>query len=139
MATKRFDRPSASSSRIDSHSSLLVQTAKRQPAAGELVECRFKAGERPRAIRNMRGIVRDEVADQPVDRGRVELAALRRPTRARSSLAHRRRPCCARHHRATGGRPMPREDDVERGDEIGSAVDQRPIEIENDGGSNDHA
>ena len=106
-------------------------------AGGELVERRFEAGERSRAGGDMRGVVVDEAFDEPIDCGRVELA----PLRCQGAFDHRS--CAAADQlarRIIGDRrqTFASEDDVERVGEIGRAVDQRAVEIENDGWSNHH-
>jgi hypothetical protein len=108
--------------------------ADRQLAAmrGERVERGLEAGKWPRVIRDVRGVVVDEVAHQPVDLDLVERAALG------FQSAHDQRPRAAAHHVAgciVGDRRQPGagENDVEGGDEIGRAVDQRAVEIQNDG------
>ena len=77
--------PSASSSSRDRPSSLLVQTAKRQPSRGQPVERRIKARKRPRAVGDMGGVVRDEIGEQPVELGASGVRPSRRRARARSS------------------------------------------------------
>ena len=76
----------------------------------------------------------DEVAHHPVDLDHVERAALR------LQPAHDQRPRAATDHVAgciVGDRRQAgaSENDVEGGDEIGRAVDQRAVEIQNDGRS----
>ena len=110
--------------------------ADRQPAAmrGERVQRGLEAGKWPRLIRDVRGVVVDEVAHHPVDLDHVERAALR------FQPAHDQRPRAATDHVAgciigNGRQAGASENDVEGGDEIGRAVDQRAVEIQNDGRS----
>ena len=110
--------------------------ADRQPAAtrGERVQRGLEPGKWPRLIRDVRGVVVDEVAHHPVDLDHVERAALR------FQPAHDQRPRAATDHVAgciigNGRQAGASENDVEGGDEIGRAVDQRAVEIQNDGRS----
>ena len=111
--------------------------AHREPVSvsGECVEGRLEAGKRPRLIRDVLGIVGDEVPDQSVELAGGKLAALG----CQSALDNRAR--AAADHVACGivaerRQAFAAEDDVEGGDQIGRGIDQRPVEIENDGGSN---
>src|SRR5262245_36738298 len=86
-------------------------------------------------VGDMCGVVIDEVAHEPVNLRLLERPPLRRQAvsnhRTRAAADH-----VARHVVGDGRQPIAGENDVERGDEVGGAVDQRAIEIENDGGSN---
>ena len=99
---------------------------------GELVEGRLEPRERPRAFCDMGCVVIDEVAAEPVDLGRGEGAPLGR----KPAFDHV--PGAATHHVAGGligdrRQTFAGKHGVERGDQIGRGVDQRPVEIENSG------
>ena len=108
--------------------------AYRQPITlpGQSVERRFEVRERTRAVGNVLSIIRHERFVQTIDVGRRALASIRRQRifdhPPRSSADQR-----------PGGfegndrQSLLREGVVERIDEVGGGIDQRAVEIEDDG------
>ena len=71
-----------------------------------------------------------------------DMATLRHMLRFEAALDHHARAApdhLARTLVGDGGKIFAREDDVERGDEIGRGIDERAVEIEDDGGRKRHA
>ena len=107
------------------------RTGSRRPS--QPVERLIEAGERPRAVGDVRGVVCDEIGEHAVDR---RCARRCRPSSRRPLSIIRRAPppimlrACAY---SIGGRPFAREHDVERVDQIGRGVDQGAVEVEDDG------
>ena len=134
IAAKRDFRPSCSSSRTDSHSSLLVQTARRQPLRGSArrarVRVRETAASGPRCARHRCRDIR-----RTAGRSRRADSCIPFEASARCSSGFTPAPIMVRaSSNATAGNVVTREDDVERVDKVGRGVDQRAVEIEHDGG-----
>jgi hypothetical protein len=111
--------------------------AHRQAATAlrKLIERSFEPGKRPRTVGNVGGIMLDEVSHQLVYFCRGEAA----PLGSETALDHLS--CSASNHVAgfdicDRRQTDTRENDIERGDEIGRAIDQCAVEIEYDDGSN---
>ena len=81
----------------------------------------------------MGGIVLDEGGKQPVDFRFRRVAPVRRQAAldhaAGAAADHR-----PRGFKRDGGQAFARQDDVERVDQVGRGIDQRAVEIEDDGG-----
>jgi len=111
----------------------------RQPAAtlGKAVEGACGPRNGPRAICDMEGVMADEVSHEPVEFRLSDAAPLRRET------AFDHLPCSAAYHVAgvavgDASQADAREHEVERVSEIWRAVDQCPVQIENDKGRAQH-
>ena len=108
--------------------------AHRQPMARrrQAVEHRFNAGKRPRAVGDMLGIVGDEGGVEGVDVGGRGVAALQdqRPLDHALRAAADQRPGGVVGNRRQA---VLREGEIERVDQVGGRVDQRAVEIEDDG------
>ena len=100
--------------------------------AGQVLERRFKLWKRPRVVGDMRGVMFDERGEHPIELG------FRTDPALGGERAFDHASCAAADH-APGGvvfdrrQALPRQNEVERRNEIGSGIDQRAVEIENDG------
>ena len=108
----------------------LVGADRQAAAAGaEFIECGFETWERTGTIGDMRGVMGDELLDQPIHFRRGELAAFgfQRALNQRSGAATHQvaRDVVGDRRQTFGG-----QDGIERANEIGRAVDQRAVEVE---------
>ena len=137
MAENRALNLSRSSRSFDSHSSLLVQTAKRYPAPAKIIERVFEAVEGARNVGDMLGIVGDEVVGEPGDVGDACGAALQFQA-ALDQLACARADHVARGMQRDGRQALAVEDEIKRVDQVGRRIDERAIKIEYDGAGRGH-
>ena len=130
IAANRCESFRRSSSSFDSHSSLLVQTAKAAPCRREIVERRLQPLERARQVGDMVGVIGDEILHHPVDLGDRAVAVLRlQPALDQLARAAADQVACGRERQL--GNSFLAQDDVERGDQVGRGVDEGAVEIEN--------
>ena len=105
-----------------------------ESAAGERIERPLDSRKRPRMVGDMVSIMRNEVAHHSLDFHRRQRA----PSRRKATFDQHA--CAAAHHVARRRvvdrrQALAGERSVQRSDEIGRGIDQRPVEIEDNKGS----
>ena len=109
-----------------------MQTASRNPFAGEPLEHALKVRERARAVGDMRAVMVDEDAEQAIEPGARHGSAFGEQGpfdhAAGAAADHSPRRIVANRRQAFCG-----EDEIERRNQIGRGINQRAVETEDDG------
>ena len=137
IAENRELNPNSSSSSLDSHSSLLVQTAKRYPRAVRSSSASSRPSNGREFVGDMRRVMIDKIIGQPVQIPRTDVASVDLQS-AFDQLASAGADHVARGLQGHRGQAFAVENEVERIDQVGRRIDQRAVQIEYDRGGRGH-